>query len=169
MTAVTIPTLRTDRLTLRAPGPDDFAPFARFVERVRPGFIGGLDREHAGLYFSAEIASWVTHGYGKFVVTADDAPVGMVGVARQPHWPEPEIGWMIFDGHQREGYATEAATVALGWARGRVASLVSYVSPENAASAALARRLGASIDADAARPDGEGSGDADVWRHWSAA
>ena len=167
-----IPTLRTDRLTLRAPQADDFAPFAALAAADNPGFLGGLSRKDAAHAFAIEVAGWITHGTGKWTValTADGTPVGMTGVVRFPHFPEPEIGWMLFPGHRGRGYATEAATAARDWAReAGIPSLVSYVSPGNAASIAVAERLGATPDPDAPYPDGEGPEETAIYRHWGAA
>ena len=57
------------------------------------------------------------------------------------------------------GYATEAARALRDWAfgTGRFATLVSYVHPDNAASARVAERLGGVPDAHAPRQPGAGN------------
>jgi len=50
-------------------------------------------------------------------------------------------------GHEGRGYATEAALALRDWAF----SLVSYIAPGNAASVAVAERLGARLDPAAPR------------------
>jgi len=59
------------------------------------------------------------------------------------------------EGHEGRGYATEAAMAMRDWAMRalRLAGLVSYVHPENHRSAAVAERLGATLDADAPKQD----------------
>jgi RimJ/RimL family protein N-acetyltransferase len=65
-------------------------------------------------------AHWRRHGCGSFVVRLhDDSAVGMVGF-NTPVWlpealPGRDIGWTIFQAHQRHGYATEAARAAIDW------------------------------------------------------
>ena len=167
-----IPTLVTERLTLRAPRAADFAPFSMLAADDNPGFFGGLSRKDAAHAFAMEIAGWVTHGTGKWTIarTEDGSPVGMTGIVCFPHFPEPEIGWMLFPGHRGRGYATEAATAARDWGReAGFPSLVSYVSPGNVGSIAVAERLGAALDPDGPYPDGEGPDETVVYRHWGSA
>ena len=61
---------------------------------------------------------------------------------------------MLYDGFEGQGYATEAATAMRDWAFETlgIKTLVSYVDPDNAASAAVAMRLGANRDDKAVRP-----------------
>ena len=77
--------------------------------------------------------------------------------------PETELGWILLDTFEGRGIACEAATLALAYTRDtiRPASLVSYIDAHNTRSIALAKRLGATLDATADRWD-----DADVvYRH----
>ena len=170
--AVHIPTLTTERLTLRAPRPEDFEAFAQVMTSPRAGYMGGpYTHRAAAENFAAAAGSWVLRGYGGWTVTrrGEDAWLGEVAIAQPPRFPEPEIGWSFAAASEGKGYATEAARAALDWARGRVASLVSYVDVDNARSIALTLRLGAARDDDARRPDGEGPDETHVYRHWGPA
>jgi RimJ/RimL family protein N-acetyltransferase len=82
--------------------------------------------------------------------------------------PEPEMGWALYDGFEGQGYATEAATAARDWAKGRLASLVSYTHGSNARSVAVAERLGAVHDPDAPTPTDIDPATFRVYRHWGA-
>ncbi len=169
-TTVHIPTLDTDRLILRAPGPQDFEPFAAFYAGPRAHFVGGpLTREGAWRMLAMEAGHWQIRGYGRWILEAreDGRTVGLVGLFAPEGWPEPEIGWDLINGHEGRGYATEAATAArrfayetLGWS-----TLVSLIKPDNKASAAVARRLGAGPEGSFAH---ERHGTLDIWRHPSA-
>ena len=68
-----------------------------------------------------------------------------------------ELGWLLYDGYEGQGYATEAAAALRDWAFGTLGleTLVSYCDPDNAASIAVAERLGAVRDPLAARQDPE--------------
>ncbi len=149
MTAVDfrIPELDTDRLRMRLPRPDDFDAYAEFLASERSTHVGGPHpRDESFRILSAIIGQWWLRGYGSWLV-ADrdtDAPLGIVGILRPPGWPEPEIGWSVFESAEGMGIAHEAALAArrfaygtLGWNR-----IVSLIAPGNARSAALARRLG---------------------------
>lgn len=146
------PVLTTQRLTLRAPCPGDAAAFVAYFASERSQFTGGpMTARHAWNFFATEIGHWVMRGFGMFVVTCkgDDTPLGIVGHWYPNTWPEREIGWVLFDAaHEGQGIAFEAAQVCiahaydvLGWD-----TIVSYIAPENAASIALAERLGAAHD-----------------------
>ena len=69
--------------------------------------------------------------------------------------PEKELGWQLYEGQEGRGYATEAAMALRDWATRalRLDGLVSYVHPENVASAAVAERLGATLDPNAPKPN----------------
>jgi RimJ/RimL family protein N-acetyltransferase len=169
-TAVHIPTLETERLVLRALRREDFAAYARTLASPRAGWIGHRTRRQAWMEFCGDVAGWQLLGFGHWAVDrADGAHLGVVGFQHPPHFPEPEIGWMLHAGHEGHGYAFEAARAALDWAQGRLAPLVSYVTPGNHRSEALARRLGAAPDPDAPLPDGETRDETTVWRHWGPA
>ena len=112
-----IPTLETKRLILRAPGPQDFEPFAEFYASPRAKFVGGpLTAEGAWRMLAMEIGHWTMKGFGRWTVTRKDddtdTAIGMVGLFEPEGWPEPEIGWDLFTGAEGKGYATEAGRAA---------------------------------------------------------
>jgi RimJ/RimL family protein N-acetyltransferase len=154
-----IPTLATDRLSLRAPNRADFEPFAAILgdpERAR--HMGGpFDRERAWGAFAMGVAQWALAGFGVWTVEerATGAYCGDVGLLHPPHYPELEIGWTLTASTEGRGIAHEAALAARDWAWANLAvtSLVSYVAPQNVRSIRLAERLGARPDADAKRQD----------------
>jgi RimJ/RimL family protein N-acetyltransferase len=82
-----------------------------------------------------------------------------------PLFPETELGWLLYRGHEGHGFATEAAAHLRDWAFGThgLGTLVSYVDPANRASARVAERLGGVQDPDAHRMAGEA--DDLVYRH----
>ena len=168
---MTPPTLHTERLTLRAPILADFPAYAALMASPRAVYMGGpYDEWQAWGLFCHEIACWQLFGHGGLTILRRDTGevVGMVGLNGGPLYPETELGWQLDDGHEGQGYATEAARALLDWAFATlpVQSIVSYTGPQNLASQAVARRLGAVIDPDAPVQD---EGDI-VWRHhWRAA
>jgi RimJ/RimL family protein N-acetyltransferase len=164
-----IPTLTTTRLTLRPPREDDFPAMLAFNDSPRCAFVGGKqNRQLVWRYLLANIGHWALRGHGLFSVdTHAGAFVGRVGVIFHDGWPEPELGWHLYDGFEGKGYAQEAALAARADYCTRVSSrpLISIIAPDNRRSAALAERLGARIE----RLDtGEGSpfgAPFAVWRH----
>lgn len=152
------PTLATERLTLRPHRLDDFPAMAAFFASDAACHVGGpIDDRRAWFGFAADVGSWELMGFGCWAVeeTASRAFVGQVGLTRPAFFPEREIGWIVFPAHQRRGYAHEAAVAARDFAFGALGwdTAVSYIDRDNAASVALARKLGAVEDAGAARWD----------------
>lgn len=145
-----IPVLTSERLTLRGPDARDVDAMAQFYASDRSSFVGGpLSRDLAWRQLATEIGHWTLKGFGRWTVTetATGATVGMVGLWAPEGWPEPEIGWDLFDGFEGKGYATEAAQTArayaydiLGWS-----TAISLVAPGNEGSARVALRLGARL------------------------
>ena len=163
----TIPTLTTERLTLRAPRLSDFDAYAEFRASARARFVGGPDdRIKAWGQFIGLAGQWMIRGFGRWIVAdrATDAPLGVVGLLYPVGWPEPEIAWSMFAAGEGRGLAHEAALAArrhaydtAGWS-----TAISLIDPTNARSVALARRLGC-------QPDGEYRhavfGAMQIWRH----
>jgi len=161
------PVLTTERLTLRPLGPPDLAPLTEFYASDRAQFVGGpASAEQVWRMLAAEIGHWALRGYGRWGVdiTETGETCGMVGLWNPEGWPEPEIGWDLYNGFEGHGYATEAGRAArehaygvLGWT-----TAISLVNPVNTGSQGVARRLGA-VHEGAFRH--ERFGLVEVWRH----
>ncbi len=153
----TIPTLTTERLTLRAPNRIDFPAYAEIFASDRSIHMDGpLTRDEAWNGFAADIVGWQVLGFGYWTVAENPTSdiVGFVGFAKPPYYPERELGWMVTATHEGQGFAFEAAFAARAYAYGtlRFSTLVSYIDPLNARSIALAKRLGATHDQSAEHP-----------------
>ncbi|NUB44799.1 GNAT family N-acetyltransferase [Fertoebacter nigrum] len=165
---MTAPTLHTARLTLRPLCMADYPAFAAFMASPRSAHMGGpYDTFGTWALFCHDAGQWALFGHGGLMIdlTATGETVGSVCLSHGPLFPEPELGWFLYDGHEGKGYATEAATALRDWAFATLGltTMVSYVDPPNRASAAVAKRLGASLDPDAPRQPGD-EGDL-VFRH----
>ncbi|MBY3084498.1 N-acetyltransferase [Rhizobium laguerreae] len=126
-------TIRTERLKLRMPDIGDFAAYAE------------------------NVALWQLFGHGALTIELGETGecVGQVGINHGPLFPEKELGWFVYEPYEGRGYATEAALALRDWAFAtlKLPSLVSYIAPGNAASVAVAERLGARLDPVAPRTD----------------
>lgn len=158
------PILETPRLRLRPHVMNDMDAFAAFFEGERAIHVDApQNKTHLWYGFSSEIGSWELVGFGGWAIeTKDGQLIGQVSITHPPHFPEREIGWILFDGFEGQGYALEAATVALHWAWEQgMETLVSYIEKTNGRSIALAARLGATLD-----PTAQTYDDTDlVYRH----
>jgi RimJ/RimL family protein N-acetyltransferase len=158
---MTPPILHTERLVLRPMVMGDFDAYAAFLASDRSVYMGGpFDARGAWGMFCHDIALWALAGHGALMIdTKAGVTVGQVGINAGPLFPECELGWLLYAGHEGRGYATEAAAALRDWAldaRG-LPTLVSYMDPANAASARVAERLGARLDPDATRQPGDES------------
>ncbi|MEO0937849.1 MAG: GNAT family N-acetyltransferase [Pseudomonadota bacterium] len=153
------PTLTTDRLILRAPGPQDIGPFAAFYETEAAKFVGGPQSPaDSWRYLAQVIGHWTMRGFGRWMVTThdDDTAIGLVGLHYPMNWPEPEVGWYIWEGTGK-GYASEAGRAARGYAYGTLGwtTVISMIAPGNDASIRVAAAMGAVREADWALPERE--------------
>ncbi|MBW8482398.1 GNAT family N-acetyltransferase [Actinomadura parmotrematis] len=90
----------------------------------------------------------------------DGQAVGTVQatVTPGPDGPSAALAWVVAMPYQGFGFATEAATAAASWLRARgVTGLTARIHPGNAASAAVAARIGLRATTDT-------SGGETVWR-----
>ena len=165
---MTAPVIETPRLRLRHHTASDLDALCDLFGTERSKHMGGpIARVHAWRWMASEVAMWDLMGHGAWgIETQDGAFLGQIGILRPPHFPEREIGWTLLAHAEGKGYATEAAMAVLGWGWDQgFTTLVSYIDPENDRSIALARRLGAMHDANAALPEGDTPEDTIVYRH----
>ncbi len=151
-------TISTNRLVLRRPNSGDVPALTDFYVSKRSQYAGGfVPRAKAWSNAVAMLGHWQVHNYGLWAVTTkgDDTALGLVGPYYPDGRPEKEIGWVLFEGAEGRGIAFEAARATLKHAYDVLNwdSIVSYIAPENARSIALAQKLGAKRDIDAAQPD----------------
>ena len=164
---IQIPTLETERLTLRPPKVADFDAFADFYASDRAKFVGGpLTRESAWRMLAMEVGHWSLAGFGRWIVTTkdSDAPIGLVGLFCPDGWPEPEIGYDLFANSEGQGYATEAALASRDHAYDVLAwpTAISLINPANIGSKGVATRMGASFEE---MYQHERHGALELWRH----
>ncbi|PID37402.1 MAG: GNAT family N-acetyltransferase [Rhodobacterales bacterium] len=171
--------IETQRLVLRAPDLRDWEAYrAFFVEDPRAESIGAgpgneMNDRLAWRQFGHWVGHWVLRDFGPFAVTlkGQDTAIGLIGPWHPVGWPEPELAWTLWSSEtEGKGIAHEAALAARQWAWDNtgIARFVSYIPRDNTRSAALARRLGCTLDPDAPRFPGY-EGELGVYRHPTAA
>lgn len=157
-----IPTIKTKRLKLRPMRMEDWPAYAALMASERAVFMGGPHQETAAWgMFCHDVAQWPLLGHGALMIETCEGEeaagrcIGQVGINSGPLFPEHELGWLLYSGFEGRGYAFEAAGAMRKWAFETfgLTTLVSYIHPDNTTSRRLAERLGAVLDADAARHD----------------
>jgi ribosomal-protein-alanine N-acetyltransferase len=146
---VDIPTLQTERLTLRAYRPDEFDFYASMVgtEEGMRYIDAPLDKPAAFRSFCAMFGHWHVRGHGMWLIE-ERATNRLVGHAGLPHWfgsAGMEVGYALHPAAWGEGFATEACRAVLGHAHHTMGArdVLSVIHPENVASMRVAERLGA--------------------------
>jgi RimJ/RimL family protein N-acetyltransferase len=149
-TTFEIPTLRTERLALRACRSGDIDALAAMQANpeVRR-FLGDgsiLNRAQAWSVMERMLGQWALRGYGMFAVEHDGSFAGWAGILHPLEWPEPELGYSLDQPFWGRGIATEAARAARDWAFATLDfdRLASFIRPNNARSISVAKKLGAS-------------------------
>jgi RimJ/RimL family protein N-acetyltransferase len=148
-----VPRLATPRLVLREPRHADFERFAaNAADPLAREHIGGpLVRRDAWRHFIGLSGTWLLHGIGWWMIEEPAlGSVGTVGVFQRDDAAELEIGWSVDRPHWGRGYACEAARAALAFAAAgpRGERIVAYVALGNAASNAVAARIGMTREAE---------------------
>lgn len=169
---IDIPRLETERLILRAPTAADAEPTMAFLmdEPRSRGFGAEPDRSSAWRWFAMNLGHWALRGFGYFIIEdkASGQPCGMTGIWGPEGWPEPELGYLVFEGFEGRGIAYEAALRAREWAYLDLGltSLGSHIVPGNTRSIALAERMGARYERTYTNPH---LGEDMIYRHPSPA
>ncbi|MBK4216625.1 GNAT family N-acetyltransferase [Paracoccus caeni] len=154
------PVLETERLILRAPILSDFDNFAAFYADPHSEAIGGpINRQDAWSAFASAAGTWLLRGYGfwEIIDRHSGTNIGRAGIYHPDFWPEPELGWMLYDNsHQGKGIAFEAAIAARDGAAHHfgITRPISSITATNIRSIRLAERMGAIADGEWQTPYG---------------
>ncbi len=153
--------LQGRRITLRPLRVEDAA--ALFAMNGDPDvmahFPAVMSREESDAWLGRLMAHHAEHGFSFGAVDlAGEGCIGVVGLLHIP-WqarftPAVEIGWRIATAHQGQGYAREAAELALAYGFGALglAEIVAFTAPVNRPSWRLMQRLGMRADGEFGHP-----------------
>lgn len=148
-----VPRLETERLILRDWQQSDRSSFATMNADplVMEYFPTALTTEESDAFVERTIAHW-SRGYGHWALEEKSSGkfLGFVGLYA-PTWeahftPAVEIGWRLAREGWDRGYATEAASRVLEWAKANVVlprgEIVSFTTVGNARSRRVMEKLG---------------------------
>lgn len=142
-----VPHLETPRLLLREYRLADFDAFAEHLaDPESAAYLSPADRATAWRIFSSHAGLWPLHGAGWWAVEVRQTGqlVGNVGVFFRESSSVMEIGWNTYRAFWRQGFASEAAAMALDHAlrvRGE-RKVRALIAPGNTSSVRIAERLG---------------------------
>jgi RimJ/RimL family protein N-acetyltransferase len=106
---------------------------------------GGLDLALKNT--SAMLRQWERRGYGQWSVIekVTGHVIGCVGFYHPERpWPGVDLGWVVHRSRWGHGFATEAASAALGWIweSTQIARVVSLIAPDDRRSIRIATKIG---------------------------
>ncbi|MDT1061709.1 GNAT family N-acetyltransferase [Paracoccus sp. CPCC 101403] len=150
---VDVPVIETDRLILRAPRFTDLEAITAFGLSERSHFVGGpVPPWQSWSILTGMIGHWIIRGYGWWMIEdkATGQAAGRTGIGHNIDWPEPELGWHLYDGFEGKGIAYEAALAAREHAYGAMGlgPLISLIAHGNLRSRRLAERMGAAPESE---------------------
>ena len=140
----------TARLRLRQLRPGDLDTVAAMVadpEQMRY-FPRPKTRDEVRAWLDRNLGLYADHGYGTWYLEAkeDGGFAGYCGIRplELEGRAESELAWQVPRAQWNRGLATEAASAAvdLGFTRLGLERLVAIIHPDNAASRAVARKIG---------------------------
>lgn len=120
----------------------------------RFGVEAPVTRDATAAYVRGLSERWRDQLQVSLAISANEALVG--GCDLDHLTTRPDLGYWLAPSARGNGYATRAATLLLAWAGTElaVADVVLEIEPDNAASIAVASRLGFTLMVDAEREDG---------------
>ena len=167
--APTLPTLRTERLTLVALTPEAYTAWAAgdaraltaatgipFVDAAAPPLLAEdlpKIRDLAAAQWNADAFGW----WGWLATLTDTGePVGSVGFAGRPDDGVATIGYTVYENHQGRGYGTEATAAAVNWALSHegVDGVRATIPDWNKPSVRMAEKIGFVMTGTAEDPEG---------------
>jgi RimJ/RimL family protein N-acetyltransferase len=122
MTTIIIPTLATQRLTLRAFTATDLDALAPiYADPVVSRYIGDgtpADRAATWRALAGMLGHWQLRGYGMWALIeqATGRLIGRAGLYNPDGWPGLEAGWLLARDRWGHGFATEAGHAVLAYA-----------------------------------------------------
>lgn len=110
----------------------------RTVEQAREAIEGGAQK------------LFEDYGYGPYCMSlqSDGSMIGICGLFKRDNLEDPDIGFSVLPDYCGKGYAGEAAAAVVNFARNElgIAVLKAIVSPANAPSIGLIKKLGLTFD-----------------------
>ncbi|MEN5285512.1 MULTISPECIES: GNAT family N-acetyltransferase [Stenotrophomonas] len=143
--------IETERLILRPPQRQDYAPYLAFCadEEVMRTLGGVQAPSVAWRGFCSLAGAWQLFGFSMFSVIEKSSGewIGRMGPWQPQDWPGTEVGWSIRRASWGKGYAPEAAIAAIDWAFDTLGwdEVIHTIAEDNENSKVVARKLGSTL------------------------
>jgi ribosomal-protein-alanine N-acetyltransferase len=142
--------LETDRLTLKHVALTD-APFIIELLNTK-GWLKYIGDRNVKTLADAEnyiangpLKSYTENGYGPFKIISKlhNTPIGICGFYKREFLENPDVGYALLPGYEGKGYAYEALTAIIDYARVlNFSELMAFTMMDNLASVKLLKKAG---------------------------
>ena len=147
--------METERLRLRPVTVDDTALMLAvwndpaFIENVSDRGIRTVEQARDAIKTGAQ-KLFEDYGYGPYCMSLkpNGTMIGICGIFKRENIEDPDIGFGVLPDYCGKGYAGEAAAAVVDYARNtlRIGVLTAIVSPKNAPSIGLIKKLGLTFE-----------------------
>jgi len=147
--------IETERLRLRPVTIDDTELMLAiwndpaFIRNVSDRGIRTVEQARDAIESGAQ-KLFEDYGYGPYCMSlkSDGAMIGICGLFKRDNLEDPDIGFGVLPDYCGKGYAGEAAVAVVNFARTELGinALTAIVSPTNAPSIGLIKKLGLTFD-----------------------
>lgn len=142
--------LETDRCLVRETTPEDAEDFYKIysvpsITRYTEGLFPQIEQEKQYINdYIDKIYSFYDFGVWTILKKDTEEIIGRAGFSYREGFEEPEIGYVIGEPWQRQGYAEEVCRAILEYGRQELefTRVQAFIRPENKASLALCHKLG---------------------------
>ena len=147
--------IETERLRLRPVTVDDTELMLAiwndpaFIRNVSDRGIRTVEQARDAIESGAQ-KLFEDYGYGPYCMSlkSDGTMIGICGLFKRDNLEDPDIGFGVLPDYCGKGYAGEAAVAVVNFARKElgISALTAIVSPTNAPSIGLIKKLGLTFD-----------------------
>jgi RimJ/RimL family protein N-acetyltransferase len=166
---MTVPRLETERWLLRPTALEDFERWCEFMaDPVATRFVGGVQsRALAWRSMMTMAGAWALNGFAMFSLIEKRSGrwVGRLGPWQPEGWPGTEVGWSLHPDAWGQGYATEGARAAIGFAFDELGwdEVIHCIDPANTASQRVALALGSRLRGPGRMPPPHDHAPCEIW------
>ncbi len=148
-----IPTVLTERLTLRDWRAEDIGPYSAMTQHPdmsRHTGGGPMDDEAVWRHAAFQLGHWALRSFGMWIVRdrLSGEFIGRAGLYEELGWPGVEVAWTVRRDRWGQGLAPEAgmAAVEFAFVHVGVERVISICHPDNIQSRRVMEKVGLTLD-----------------------
>ncbi|TCJ34560.1 GNAT family N-acetyltransferase [Parafrankia sp. BMG5.11] len=158
---ITIPSVLTERLRLRAWRLEDVEPYLDMARHPDMSIYTSSPSRIGSVWSMTafQIGHWALNQFGMWIIEDRTTGefLGRAGLYEEYGWPDIEVAWTVRRDRWGQGIATEGGAAALKFAFAETGRerVISIIHPENKGSIRVAEKLGLTLAEGPVDRDGE--------------